>query len=120
MTDEKRATLAYLSGVLFNPGNRQYNSIFDYNRRMYVSLSCTRNGSYLSIYDYSRQAFLTGNMPSFYDYASSAYINLNKIDEYSISCFDYETATYANVRIIGQSISIYDYQTGNYYNYMIQ
>lgn len=48
MTDEKRAALAYLSGVLLIPDNRRYYSVYDYNRQMYVSLSCNKNGNYLS------------------------------------------------------------------------
>src|SRR5205085_1133824 len=88
---------------------RSPSSVYDYDRRRYVTISgSVRNGS-VALFDYERRCHFSGSVNSLYDYGRSCYVSLS-VNGHQFTGYDYGIGSYFSGTVNGGSVTIYDYQ----------
>lgn len=119
MKDETRRAVALIAGNLIS-GN-QSGTVFDQGARRYFNFSA-QIGSSISVFDYTRQCFLTGtgSGPSYslYDYGNRKFINLS-LRGNDFEGYDYDSGRHFSGTVNGQAVSVYDHQHRRYFSYSL-
>lgn len=116
MIDNKRRDIAAIAYVLIS--RRMINGIFDYPNYMHTNLLIQVNGKSISVFDYSRNNYIGGYLPNLFDYSTASYIILNIIGN-SFNGFDYQSSSYFNGSVNSNYVQIFDYQKEIYYHYSV-
>lgn len=117
MTDDRRKTIAFICGMHF--AEVTHTNIYDYTRASYFFLDYSVNGQEISVYDYERKCYVSGRFSSLYDYGVSRYMDFRVEREDIIDVYDYLTGSNLQVTCRGNDVSLFDYKAGRYFEYQL-
>ncbi|HZO99508.1 MAG TPA: hypothetical protein VFD30_04370 [Terriglobia bacterium] len=118
MTIEKRRIVAYLAGRIISA--RKPSGVYDQTSGTWTEVGAMDAPNHLSLYDYARACIISvvGSPDNLYlyDCGSGRHIQL-KINGSRFSGYDFETQTFFNGSVSGNSIFFCDFQHSDYFKY---
>lgn len=121
MLSDERTSIAAIAYQLIS--NKKCNSVYSYDVSRNIDFLGKVTSKLINVYDSERNCFLTSsgsacNNYNVFDSGLNAYVSL-RIRNNRFEGYDYNSGMFYNGKVDDGSITIFDYETGKYHQYSV-